>query len=231
MRVASLRHLPPLRPPPPLRPSPPLCPSPSLRHSLLSAKQSFPTQTSPTTQTPMEQLFACTSPQPQLFQYLHQKEIEWKDLLDIREFTHFDVFIIQPLNQALHLTLDASAIWKELEYMRTNQPSRATDNRMVSMNSDTKAAQVDHEKPEYTPIRKQKSSLSKCNAFLCEIEGKSGPPENCWEVKPNTQQLARLFQVGTGNMNFYTGTKTLMFQGTDAQQIRQCFVDWRRERV
>ena len=70
-----------------------------------------------------------------------------------------------------------------------------------------------------------------CNAFLTEVEAKSGTVSSFWETKPNTQLLARLRNIGHGNMSFYTGTGTLLFQGKDAAQIRKCFVEWRAERM
>ena len=81
----------------------------------------------------------------------------------------------------------------------------------------------------YTP-QGQKSTQSEINAFLQEVEGKTGHASTFWESKPNTQLLARLSNIGSGNLSFYTGKKTLLIQGRDGKLIRETFVTWRAER-
>ena len=73
--------------------------------------------------------------------------------------------------------------------------------------------------------------LDECNAFLPEVEKKTGSSDSWWEKKENTQLLARLPRTGNGTMSFHTAKQTLLFQGKGAGAIRTSFVKWRSERL
>lgn len=82
-----------------------------------------------------------------------------------------------------------------------------------------------------TTFKGQKSTLAECNAFLRQVEGKTGVSDGWWESKPNTQLFVRLSHVGKGNLSFYTGKQTLLIQGKDAVHIRRHFIEFRAERM
>ena len=119
---------------------------------------------------------------------------------------------------------------------KSNNDTKATKSKYNSSDNDSNDnASNDNDSNNndsndtYTP-QGQKSTQSEINAFLQEVEGKTGHASTFWESKPNTQLLARLSNIGSGNLSFYTGKKTLLIQGRDGKLIRETFVTWRAER-
>ena len=68
-------------------------------------------------------------------------------------------------------------------------------------------------------------------AFLLEMEMNVSSNDatvihgnNLWEIKPNGQQLARLWRsMGSCNMIFHTTTSTLLFERKDQEEIKSKF--------